>query len=447
MRYLIIASFIWLAPVILDTTELSFGGRVMAAETKPEKRRVPPLKESTYKVLGEATALIDPESIDYPEDEPKPVLPPADPRAAIKILNKQLERRGINPYEIAQVWNTLAFAYYTLEDIPNTIRSYEKVLTQPQEKISVALELSTLRALFQLHFSEERYKKSIQYMDRWEVLNGKPDTNVTFIRASGYYQLEDFRNALKNALKVEQLALAEGKKIRENWLYLQVVLYNELQDTDNVIKVLENLIVLFPKKQYWMHLAGMYAEKELPEKSLSAYYAVYLQGMFAKESEIVMLSQRLLNAEVPFEAATVLEDGFSRKIVEKNEKNIRLLAAAYTMSQEYTKAIDAWNAASEFAKDGEIYYRLAQALANEDRHKEAVVAYNDALDKKGLRDRENVQFWMGISLMQLQSWDSAKKAFRAAAKDKEREKSARQYIQYINGEEKRLKALADMISA
>ena len=86
-------------------------------------------------------------------------------------------------------------------------------------------------------------------------------------------------------------------------------MYNELQDIDNVIRVLERMVVTWPKKQYWMHLAGMYTEKEWDDQALSAYYAIYAQGLLDKDSEIVMLSQRLLNAEVPFEAASVLEAG------------------------------------------------------------------------------------------------------------------------------------------
>jgi tetratricopeptide (TPR) repeat protein len=196
-----------------------------------------------------------------------------------------------------------------------------------------------------------------------------------------------------------------------------------------------------------MHLAGMYSEKEWMDKALSAYYAAYVQGLFDKESEIVMLSQRLLNAEVPYEAATVLEKGFAEDVIERNEKNIRLLATAYTMSKNYGKAIDAWKDATEYAEDGEVFYRLAQALSNEDRHKEAVAAYQQALDREGLKDVEEVQFWLGISLMQLEEWDDAKRAFTAAAKDKSRRKAANQYKAYINNEIKRQAALKEMLSA
>ncbi len=443
MKYLIIASLLMFAPLIIEQTT-GINAKASAAAADQERRKVPPMKERTYKILSEAQLLIDPESVPVAEGEKKPDVV-ANPREAIKMLNEALGRRGLNSYEVAQIWNTLAFAHYTLEDLPATKNAYEKVLTQGT--ISLALELSATRALFQLYYADENYNKAIEFIDKWMALNGTPDTDVTFIKATAYYQMENYDKALEAALDVERIAKELGKNMKENWLYIQVVIYNEKKNYDKVIEVLERLIVVYPKKQYWMHLAGMYSEKEWMDKALSAYYAAYLQGLFDKESEVVMLSQRLLNAEVPFEAATILEKGFKDGLIEKNEKNIRLLATAYTMSKNYEKAIDAWKEASTYAKDGEIFYRLAQALSNEDRHKEAVAAYRDALDREGLKDIEEVQFWLGISLMQLEEWTDAKKAFTAAAKDKNRRKAANQYKAYIDNEVKRQKALAEMLSS
>jgi len=459
--FLVALCVLWSAPVMM--TGLSQGfmstGTVQAADKKKETRRVPAMRERTYKTLSEAQILIDPDSIPLAEGEVKPDVV-ADPRKAIEILKDLMERRGVNSYELAQIWNTLAFAYYTLEDIPSTLKAYEMVLKQ---EITEALELSTLRSLFQLYYSKEDYRKAIGYMDRWEELRGSPDAGVTFIRATAYYQLEEFKNALKEALAVEkivaleceqskaaaiaaQTAVPECRPMKENWWYIQVVIYNELKDYDNVINVLERLIAVYPKKQYWMHLAGMYSEKGWDDKSLSAYYAAYSQGMLVKESEVVMLAQRLLNAEVPYEAAVVLEKGIKAKLVKKDEKNMKLLGTSYTMSQDMGKAIEAWREAAKISEEGDNYYRLAQALANEDRHKEAIVAYEKALDKD-VKNESNAHFWLGISQMQLERWDSASKSFREAAKDKDMEKSAKRYLKYIAGEKYRQEELRKMLEA
>jgi len=87
-------------------------------------------------------------------------------------------------------------------------------------------------------------------MDQWEALTGRKEAQITYLRATAHYQMEEFRDSLKWAIETENLSKAEGKDPKENWIYLQVVLYNELQDIDNVIRVLERMVVTWPKKQY-----------------------------------------------------------------------------------------------------------------------------------------------------------------------------------------------------
>jgi tetratricopeptide (TPR) repeat protein len=447
IRLAILVSVIWAMPVLLAATAGSnlLGGYSAAADEKKKKtRKVPALREQTYKKLAEAQMMIDPESMPRKEGEPVPE-PKGTPRDAIDLLMKMLERRGLNSYEKAQIWNTLAFAYYTVGDTPGTIRAYENVINQGV--ITESLENSVLRALFQLYFGEEQYAKSVEYIERWETLKGQLDAGVTFIKATAYYQMAEFHKSLETALLVEEVAIAAGMEIKENWWYLQVVLFNELNDYDNVIVVLEKLILKYPKKQYWMHLAAMYGEKEQEDKALSAYYAIYAQNMLTKESELVMLSQRLLNADVPYEAASVMESGFKAGIIEENLKNLKLLATSYTMAKEMEKAIDSWQDATKFAEDGEIYYRLAQAQANEDHFNDSVKSYRKALEVGDIKNVADVQFWLAISLMNLEKWDDATRAFRAAGKDKKKSKTVRQYIQYISGEKRRQSELRKMLEA
>lgn len=441
IRIMVIVSLFWVMPIMLSGIGLSgvHGGHAVAEEKK-KTRRVPALREQTYKKLAEAQIMIDPESMPREEGEPPPV-PTGTPRDAVNLLMEMFERRGLNSYEKAQIWNTLAFAYYTLNDTPNTIHAYEQILAQGT--ITEALEQTSLRTLFQLYFGEEEYAKSIEYIERWETLKGELDPGVTFIKATAYFQLKNFSESLKNALLVEELAIQTGKVIKENWWYLQVVIYSELNDYDSIIPVLEKLILNYSKKQYWMHLAAIYSEKEMDDKALSVYYAAYKQEMLTREQELVILAQRMLNAEIPYEAASILEEGFEAGIIEENLKNLKLLAMAYTMAQEMEKAIKAWRSATEFAEDGEVYYRLAQALSNEDRHKDAVGAYRDSLDSS-VRNVSDVQFWLAISLMNLNEWDEATKVFRESGKDPRKAKMVNQYIRYIRGEKNRLAELDRM---
>jgi tetratricopeptide (TPR) repeat protein len=479
LNKLMLLAVIWAFPFVIGQLPVgvSFGDAVQAAQAKKKTRKVPAMRERTYKKLAEAQVMVDPESAPREEGEPAPI-PKGTPRDAIRMLQELMGSRGLNSYEKAQIWNTLAFAYYTLDDMPSTINAYEQILRQGT--ISEALELSSLRALFQLYYSNEKYLKAIKYIDRFQALQKVRDPQITFFKATAYYQLDNFRESLKQAILVEEIAvsrragriaaseaiLANAKAtpeeqqkarlglqklrakpaIKENWWYLQVVLYNELEDIDSVIRLLETLIVNYPKKQYWMHLAGMYSEKGRDDASLSAYYVTYIQGFLVKESEIIMVAQRLLGADNPYEASQILEKGFDEKAIEENEKNLRLLATAYTLSQETNAAIDAWRDATRYAEDGDLHFRLAQALSAEDRHKEAVEAYSDAQKKGDLKHPGDVAFWKGISQMQLERWNSATRSFRLAAKlDKKKSKQSRQYIRYIAGERRRQEELRKML--
>tara|TARA_B100000795_G_scaffold249516_1_gene217102 strand:+ start:2588 stop:4060 length:1473 start_codon:yes stop_codon:yes gene_type:complete len=479
LNKLMLLAVIWAFPVVVGQLPVgvSFGDAVQAAQERKKTRKVPAMREKTYKKLAEAQLMVDPDSIPREEGEPAPV-PKGTPQDAVLMLLDLMGSKGLNSYEKAQIWNTLAFAYYTLDDMPKTVNAYEQILKQGV--ISEALELGSLRALFQLYYADEKYLKAIKYIDRFQALQAVPDPQITFFKATAYYQLENFRESLKQAILVEELAVARraarlessmeaisnGKMsdeklpeaklalqklqakqaVKENWWYLQVVLYNELEDVDSVIRVLETLIVNYPKKQYWMHLAGMYSEKGQDDASLSAYYAAYIQDFLVRESEIVMMAQRLLGADNPYEASLVLEKGLKSKAIEENEKNLRLLATAYTLSQETNSAIDAWRDATKYAEDGDLHFRLAQALSAQDRHKEAVKAYSDAQKKGDLKKPGDVAFWKGISQMQLERWDSATKSFRSASKlDKKKSKQSRQYIRYISGEKRRQEELRKMI--
>ena len=479
LNKLMLLAVIWAFPVVVGQLPVgvSFGDAVQAAQERKKTRKVPAMRKKTYKKLAEAQLMVDPDSIPREEGEPAPV-PKGTPQDAVLMLLDLMGSKGLNSYEKAQIWNTLAFAYYTLDDMPKTVNAYEQILKQGV--ISEALELGSLRALFQLYYADEKYLKAIKYIDRFQALQAVPDPQITFFKATAYYQLENFRESLKQAILVEELAVARraarlessmeaisnGKMsdeklpeaklalqklqakqaVKENWWYLQVVLYNELEDVDSVIRVLETLIVNYPKKQYWMHLAGMYSEKGQDDASLSAYYAAYIQDFLVRESEIVMMAQRLLGADNPYEASLVLEKGLKSKAIEENEKNLRLLATAYTLSQETNSAIDAWRDATKYAEDGDLHFRLAQALSAQDRHKEAVKAYSDAQKKGDLKKPGDVAFWKGISQMQLERWDSATKSFRSASKlDKKKSKQSRQYIRYISGEKRRQEELRKMI--
>ena len=471
-RFLIVFSTLWLMPLYVGLvgqyssasvlpsgifSHYGWSSLAFAAECKQERRRVPSLKPKTYEMIQEAQQLIDPDRFNKDNPDQAVVGIKSDPHAALALLKEGRDRKGMNEYEVAQFWNMMAYAYYTLGDTNNAMNAYQQVLKT--EKISLALELSTLQTLFQLYLIKEDYDTALKYILRWEKVNCKPDPGMIYFKAYIELQKGNHKKALEYALEVERVALEQERKIKEDWWYLQVILYSEKKDYDNVIKVLEKLITNYQKKRYWVHLSGMYSEKGREDEALSAAYAAYIQGMFDRETEIVILTQRLLSAEVPYEAALVMDKGIKDEIVKESEKNLRLLAQAYTMSRETKKAIEAWKRATKYGKDGELYFRLAQAQTNDGLEEDAISSYREALRKGDLKDPAQVNYWLGITLINTVTIDDTKEqafkklddaieAFKKAIEQDEESKDRyNNYIKYAESEKNRIKAIDDLMKS
>jgi tetratricopeptide (TPR) repeat protein len=395
--------------------------------TRGQTRKTPALREPVYKKLNEAQELA--EAKKYKE--------------ALAKVSEVKSMKDLNTYERAQMHSFLAYIYFTQDNYAEAIRNYEAVLQQPD--IPVAMEDQTRYTLSQLYFQAENYKKSIQLMQDWLKTAKNPGPEPYMVMAQAYYQLEDYRNALPQVEKGIAIAREQGKPIKENWLLLERLFYYELKDYKKTVAVLEELITRFPKKDYWLQLAGMYGELDKDTEQLAAYRIAHRQGFLTRSGEYVALASLSLQAGAPWAAAQVMEEGFKKGAVEKTAQNYRLLANAYTLSQEDKKALGPLTQAARLSNDGELDVRLGQAYLNLDQYDKAVESLRKGLSKGGIRNASDVQIMLGMSLFELKQYDSAKQAFATARNDKSRAKAATQWLQYIESEEERQRQLRDAL--
>ncbi len=68
-------------------------------------------------------------------------------------------KKGLTPYELAQIWNITAYSYYLQERYQDAINAYDKVMAQPE--LPEALMLSTLKTKAQLQFTLEDYEGAL----------------------------------------------------------------------------------------------------------------------------------------------------------------------------------------------------------------------------------------------------------------------------------------------
>lgn len=427
------------AQTLLPTVMAPIGditvGVVHAQENKDAKpaqktKRTQALNNKVYEKLQKAQEAI--EAKNYAE--------------AFSVLDemKNNTKKPLNDYELSNVLNLYAFVYYSQEDYKNALKAYKEitVLTEAPEGTKVA----ALYSLAQLYFVTENFPKAVESLLEWFKVapEASKGSNQYVLLGQGYYQLKDFDKALFNVNKAVDMYKAKGKVPKENWFGLQRFLYYEKNNYKQVVAILNELLVHYPKKQYWMQLSAMQSELKSDSKQLAAMETAYVQGMLEKEKELINMAYLFLANDVPYKAAKVLDRGIREKKIEPTSKNLELLGNAWRQSQEIKKAIPEMAKAAAKSDKGELWARLGNIYLDNDDYKNAVKAVKSGLKKGGVKRPDTANLVLGMAYYNMKQYGSARKAFLSAKKDKRSEKYASQWIKFMTKELERQKSLEEV---
>ena len=397
-----------------------------AKQDKRQTRRTPALRNKVYERLAEAQGLA--EAKDY--------------AGAAAILNDMIAedgKRALNSYELANVYNLFAFLAYATEDYPQSLRYYEQVIAQPD--IPLAMEINTRFTIAQLYFVQEKWQQGIDAMLVWFDLNEKPNAGAYVLLAQGYYQVKKYDLALGNVETAISMHEGEGKLPKEQWYNLARFLYFDKEDFDSALDVLNTLIIYYPKKQYWVQASHLYGEKKEEQKQLALMEAAYEQGFLDRSSELVTMAYLYLNAEVPYYAGSVIEQGFKDELVDDKSKNYELGGSAWAQAREVAKSIPMMEKAAAKSDEGELYVRLGNVYLDGDQFAKAADSVNKGLKKGGVKRPDQARLVLGMAYFNMGEYNKARKAFRDAGKDDRSEKYAKQWIAYVSSEEERQREL------
>ena len=355
-----------------------------------------------------------------------------DYQGALKSLNSLYNPDKLTEYEQANVLNYIGFIQYNMDDMAQAIRTYEKMLAIPSLEPQMAKQTTFIVA--QLLMVEEKYPQALARLNKWFGMETNPAPEPFILKAQIHYHLGQFREMVQPIENAMQVAKTRNKPVREDWWGLLNFAYFQQENYVKVRDIQKILLQSWPKKRYWKSLAGAYTELGEDEKLIYAYDAAHTQGMLEKGTEFVTMAQLYLQAEVPYKAATLLEEKIDSGVVEKSEKNYRLLSQAWQLSMEDTKAIPALKSAAALAKNGEMDARLANSYLNLGDYGNCVTSARAALRKGGLKSPDNIQISLGMCLYNQRKYGEARTAFEQAGKVPRSQRTTRQWINVIKQE-------------
>ena len=439
------------------------------ADDKPKKQiKYRKARALSSKVAKQMAKVYEALELVNEEGEPSP-----DMETVTKILTDlRNQKDDIKSYDRSVMWNAWGFVYYSDAKYLKAIEAYESLMAEPE--VTIPLRVGALLTLGQLHLSQENYDKGINYVLQWMDEVETVTAQSWSLLGRAYYSVEDYRKALSSLEKAISLAEEEGYKPKENWYNIMAASIGELKteigEKESYLRQLEIyeiLVNLYPKKQYFLQLGGIYGELGREKDYMITLKAAYAKDLLNREGEYLALAQLLLLNKNPYWAAEVLVSGQNKivtynetvlddktgeeikiektgPVIKNNEKNLKLLADSWRMAQEIDKAIPVLEQAAKLSKDGKAYVLLGNLYLAEDKLDKAVDSIKKGLKKGKIDKISQIHLTLGQAYFELQKFEEAKKEFRIAARDKNKKTktTANNWIKYTENEEIRVKNLA-----
>ena len=153
-----------------------------------------------------------------------------------------------------------------------------------------------------------------------------------------YYSTEEYNKSLRPLKKAYKTSKDRGGQPKENLLLLMHSNYQKLGDYKNMVNVLKNMVVLYPKVEYWLSLAAAHSELGQADKQISIMEMLYERGDLPQGRQQVNLASLYLLHDAPSQAVEVLVKGMSEGTIKRTTINQFLLTKAQKSVQ--SKASD-----------------------------------------------------------------------------------------------------------
>ncbi|MBK8013125.1 MAG: tetratricopeptide repeat protein [Deltaproteobacteria bacterium] len=347
---------------------------------------------------------------------------------ATKVLEKMQRRLRLNNHEKSLVQQTFGFLYASQEKFPKAIEALNRCLELRALPKPTLLNIEY--NLGQIYFATKKFKQAADTLEEWLKKSKNPAPSAIFTAAAANYQAHRYDRAAKYA----QDAISRDKSKPDGWLQLLLASQMELKRFREASATLQTIVSRHPsRKTYWIQLASVYAQMNDDARALAVYELAYQKGVLNESSEIINLTQRMIQQGVPQKGAPILEGAIASGLVKPTQDNLTLLATAWQHARERDRAMEPLARAAQAAKDGSLFVRLAQIQLEKEDWTAAARSIERALKKGGLRHPGQAYLTLGIARFNAQKKKQAQQAFRQALADEDSKNAASGWLAFIEG--------------
>lgn len=260
----------------------------------------------------------------------------------------------------------------------------------------------------QLHAAQGEFDEALEFAAEWFETLEEPTAAQMMFMANIYAQTRRYEEAIPYA----EMAIASTEEPRESWYQLITAAYFELNQFEKAARSLQRMIVEWPDKAgYWEQLASVYVVLEDEAKALATLKIAWLEKALDKEASVKSMVQLAVARGIPEHAARLIEAGFERELLPRDEDYLDMLANAWVNAREYAKAITTFTELAEMTGTGDPMLRVANIYIEEGRWDQAQQALQAAIDSE-LEEPGKAWLMLGIAFAEQDRYSDSFKALR-----------------------------------
>ena len=404
--------------VLLPAVILMYSESAMAQteieQLMPQPREIiPEVSDGVYLKIETVGKLLDEEDFD---------------QALVQM--EQLERRSLNKYERAAVWQMIGYIHGVLGNPDLAIENFEKALAA--QTLPQIAHQGVLYSLASLYSGEGEYERSIELLQLWFQYEDEPIADAYMLMGSWYAALSQYDDSLPFIRKA--ITLADMPV--ESWYALEIDILFALQNYAEVIPVLKSVLSYWPRRpRYWNMLAGAYIELDDDKAARDVMMTAYNNNQVTDPQRILGLVGLNVAHDMPFTAASILENEMVAGVVPEDLANLKTLLQIWLSAREYVRAIATIEQIVALENDGSYLLQAAKIQVKTGDWRGAVNSAVRAIDA-GVDNPVGALILQGMAQAELGAFAEALVVFQKVATtgNEEEQQTASAWIRYVEEE-------------
>lgn len=344
---------------------------------------------------------------------------------------KEIEAK--DPFDQAMVHRYIGGFLATIEKMDEAEKYIQ--LAVDADVLNTADHASAMKDLAGLKLQGNKYKEAIKYYYDWMDFTGKSDPDTWARIASARFSLKEYKKVIEPA----DNAIKTYKKPNKNPYILKLQAYYELKQYRNAVKVLEAAVLALPKEEtFWTQLGNFYLLIEDYKKALYTLDMAYKQGFLKRESQLKTLASLYSQLDVPYKAAVLIDKYMKSGVIKKSESNLALLAGAWQRSMHIDKAASTYSRLAKISNDPKHYNQAGMLYKQDEQFTKALSSLSKALEL-GFKKKGAIHMAMAESYFYLEKYKQAYAEINKAMKDPKTKKVAKGWKGFIKAKAERNK--------